>query len=513
MKKQQTSQRKQAAPKKRIAVFDQVLLWLFGVVALAFVAVILLLNMLPIQFLLVIVLGVLIGFLILFLLFLGKRGARVLGRILTLFMATLLGFVSVYGFQTQQSLSDIAGATVRISDMSVVVLLNDAATDIQGAKDYSFGAQIATDAETVNTVVGKIESEVGQMITTRDYAVADTLVNALYSGEVEAILLNEASRSFIEETHPAFSTETKVIASYSAEVEVEIEQTVEDIATEPFTVYISGIDVRGSISTTSRCDVNILATINPNTHQVLLTTTPRDYYVELPYADYALDKLTHTGVHGVDASMETLEHLYGIDIDYYARVNFTGMEDIVDAMGGITVYSEFTFSAADEFGTYYYTEGENQLNGAEALMFSRERASFTDGDLQRGRNQMAVIEGMINKLLSPAIITNYSSLLASVSDSMETSMSNQEITDLVRSQIDSPASWDILSQEVTGSFDSRSTYSMSQLLSVIIPDEESVATASAAIQHILDGGVGMPPLPTVAEEATDDDTTEGDSAE
>ena len=249
-------------------------------------------------------------------------------------------------------------------------------------------------------------------------------------------------------------------------------------------MYISGIDTRGGVSAKSRSDVNILATVNVDTHQVLLVSTPRDYYVPLPISNGQPDKLTHAGIYGVDVSMGTLEMLYGVPIDYYFRVNFSGFEKIIDALGGITVYSEYEFTTA---AGYHFNVGDNTMNGEQALSFARERYSFSSGDRQRGKNQMAVIKAVINKAMSPAILSNYTELMESISGNFETSMPYDVIADLVREQLDKGGSWNVVTYSVDGTGDSRKPYSLSTNAYVMIPDQSTVDAAIEKINQVRSG--------------------------
>ena len=263
------------------------------------------------------------------------------------------------------------------------------------------------------------------------------------------------------------------------------------ITTEPFVVYLSGVDNRGDLTEDARSDVNILAVVNPLTKRVALVNTPRDYYVDLAGTD-SKDKLTHAGLYGVETSMATLGDLYGIEVDHYVRINFAGFIDIVDALGGIDVYCDEAFTSVGSPGYYDPTdfeEGWNHLDGAAALAFARERHAFATGDIQRGINQMKVIDAMLDKIKSPALLTSYSRLLAAVSDNFVTSLSSNQITALVRMQLSDFAAWDIENYSVTGS-SSSSTHCYSaqgQKLYVMKPDEDSVAGAQALIQSVLSG--------------------------
>ena len=262
-----------------------------------------------------------------------------------------------------------------------------------------------------------------------------------------------------------------------------------DVAEEPFTIYVSGNDSYGEVTLEEgRSDVNILLTVNPNTRQILMTTTPRDYYVELPFGEGCWDKLTHAGNYGIDCSMQTLERLYDVEIDYYLRVNFSGFESIVDALGGVEVYSDYAFTSLHS--GYYFDVGYNSVDGAEALAFVRERYAFEEGDVQRGKNQMAMIRAIMDKATSPAVISGYLSLMDSVSDSFITNMPKGSISDLVKMQLNEGGSWNIVSNSVNGYVSEAYTYSdSSQLLSVMMQDEASVQHASELIEKCENGEV------------------------
>ena len=283
------------------------------------------------------------------------------------------------------------------------------------------------------------------------------------------------------------------------------------ITTEPFVVYLSGVDNRGELTEDARSDVNILAVVNPVTKRVALVNTPRDYYVDLAGTD-SKDKLTHAGLYGVETSMATLGDLYGIEVDHYVRINFAGFIDIVDALGGIDVYCDEAFTSVGSPGYYDPTdfeEGWNHLDGAAALAFARERHAFATGDIQRGINQMKVIDAMLDKIKSPALLTSYSRLLAAVSDNFVTSLSSNQITALVRMQLSDFAAWDIENYSVTGS-SSSSTHCYSaqgQKLYVMKPDEDSVAGAQALIQSVLSGE----PAPAADSAASGETSSEAES--
>ena len=263
------------------------------------------------------------------------------------------------------------------------------------------------------------------------------------------------------------------------------------ITKEPFVIYLSGVDTRGELTEKARSDVNILAVVNPATKRVALINTPRDYYVDLAGTS-SKDKLTHAGLYGVETSMATLGNLYGVNVEHYIRINFAGFISIIDAVGGVDVYSDQAFTSVGSPGYYdptTFAEGWNHLDGKSALAFARERHAFASGDIQRGINQMKVIDAMVNKLKSPTVLMSFSKLMDAVSDCFVTSLSQEQISALVRMQLSDLANWDIQSYSVTGSSGKSSQcYSAKgQSLYVMKPDESSVAQAKELIASVLGG--------------------------
>ena len=400
---------------------------------------------------------------------------RYTGMIISLLMTIILAVISMGMMKTDDVLKKVGGATYKTDNMVVVVKKGDSAKSIEDAEDYRFGYQTAVDQKNTDKMFKKIESEVGKDVKSEEYSSLTDEAQALLDGKVDAAVFNEGYMSMIDETIDGFSEKVKILYQYGVKTKVKSEKKA-DVA-EPFNVFISGIDVAGPITTNSRSDVNIIMTVNPNTKQILLTTTPRDYYVTIPgVSGDARDKLTHAGIYGVDASMATLEKLYGIDISYYARVNFTSLETIVD------VNSEVEF----EQNGYSFHKGINHMNGAQALTFSRERHSFAEGDNQRGKDQEAVLTAIIQKATSPAIIKSANEILTTVSDCVETNMTSDEMAKFINMQLNNGVSWNIESQAASGTGDTQACYSSgTQLLYVMWPDENVVSDVSEKMQKVL----------------------------
>ena len=413
-----------------------------------------------------------------------KGKAFILGIIISILLSLICGAGGYYVHSVTAAMKKVGGATYKTDNMVVIVRKDDPAKSLKDIIDYTVGYQTALDEANTKRMKSELKKETDKMgkhqLEYKKYESLDTLGKALLDNEVGAVIYNEPFTEMIDELIEGYADKVRILYQYGIHTEIEEEEKAG--VDKPFNVYISGIDVYGPITSNSRSDVNIIMTINPQTKKILLTTTPRDYYVQIPgISGGAKDKLTHAGIYGVDRSMATLESIYDIDIQYYARVNFTSLIKMVDILGGVDVNSEYAFSA----GGYSFNKGMNHLTGKSALAFARERHSFAGGDNQRGRNQEAVITGMINKALSPAILTNANNLLASVSDSVETNMSQEEMSQLIRQQLDEGGSWSIESVNATGIGDKKSCYSSgSQLLYVMHPSQDSITAIKAKMKEV-----------------------------
>ena len=437
----------------------------------------------PVKYLVPLIIVLLILFMITHALqYLKNNVSRYLGQIISLLMTIILAVGSVALLKTDDVLKAVGGATYKTDNMVVVVKKDDKADNIMDAENYRFGYQTVVDQKNTKKMVKDVEKVIGRDLKAETYESLTDEANGLLNGNIDAAIFNEGYISLIDESVEGFSDQVKILYQYG--IKTEIKEEKQASVDEPFNVFISGIDVAGPITTNSRSDVNIIMTVNPQTRKILLSTTPRDYYVTIPeVSGEKRDKLTHAGIYGVDRSMATLENLYGIDISYYARINFTSLVKIVDALGGVDVDSDYEFTTLH--GNYKINKGMNHLNGEQALGFARERYSFEDGDNQRGRDQEKVLTAIIHKAMTPAILKNANELIAGVSDSVQTNMTSEEMSKFIQMQLDDPSSWNVESQAVSGKGDSQSCYSSgSQLLYVMWPDETAVQNAADQIKKL-----------------------------
>lgn len=410
---------------------------------------------------------------------------NIIGKIVSILLSLVLLMGSLYVAKGNSVIDKITGANSQTTRISVMVLKDSSYEKLSDLKDETILTNTSVDTDKMEEAIEALNKEESSIKTEEidDFA---KMADCLYDGTTKAILVNEAYYAILETNHQNFESETKVIWTYEIDEEVnDISKNV-DVTKKVFTVYISGIDTTGPVSTVSRSDVNMLVTVNPKTKQILMTSIPRDYYVTL--ADRGQkDKLTHSGISGVENSVKTIEGFMGIDINYYARVNFTSLVTMVDALGGITVNSPVAFTTMH--GNYQIVKGDNQMDGAKALGFVRERYGLSGGDNDRVKNQQRVLAAMLKKMMSSKIITNYSDILNAVAGSFETNMSSSEITSLLQMQLNDMASWDIMQIQLSGHGTMMTGGAMmpNNRLYYMIPDEDSVSNATSLIKKMAEG--------------------------
>ena len=406
-----------------------------------------------------------------------------LGKIVSILMSIVLMVGSIYIVKSEDLLNSISDSTTQTNTISVIVLKKSSYQELEDVVDCVFGynSSVGTDALTVT--LDAIIEEIG-MIESVDYEDFDLMAQSLYDGDCEVVVMDEAYRVILENEYESFDSDTRVIWQYNYETALENFAKNVEVTEQAFIVYISGIDTTGSVSTLSRSDVNMVVAINPTTKQILMLSIPRDYYVDM--GDIGYDKITHAGLYGIQTSVETVENLLDIEVNYYAKVNFTSLVNIVDALGGITVYAS---QDADLMHGGSVTEGYNEMDGELALSFARERYSYIDGDNQRVKNQQEVLKALIDKATSAAILTNYSDVLSAIYDSMETNMSTSEITSIIKMQLRDGAEWEIQTCQLSGS----ETYMYggalmpSYYLYYTLPDQDSIDECVGYINNVLNG--------------------------
>ena len=417
--------------------------------------------------------------------FIKKKIAKVFTLLLLIFGITL-GSIGVFGIQQFVSVTSKLNETAAVSNytMSIAVLKD---TEIESVSQLeSVAAPIDNDQENVQKLIDDVQKNQQQTLTVTSIESYLEAYKQLQSGEVKAIVLNEAFENIIESEYPNHADTIKKIYTMGVKKKVKGPKASKG---NGMTIYVSGIDTYGPINSVSRSDVNILMTVNTDTKEVLLTTTPRDSYV--PIADGGnnqYDKLTHAGIYGVDASIHTLENLYGIDINYYARLNFTSFLKLIDLLGGIDVYNDQEFNAHTNDGKHYPV-GNLHLNSTDALGFVRERYALADGDRDRGRNQQKVITAIIQKLTSAEVLANYSAVIQGLQESVQTNMPVEVMTDLVNRQLETGGKYDVQSQDLkgTGRMDLPSYAMPGSQLYMMEVNQDSLASVKAAMTSVLKG--------------------------
>lgn len=403
----------------------------------------------------------------------------IISLIIILFVSGIYIYVTNYALATISFLGDVFQETKETDEYYLIVRKDSSYDKVEDVKDKNVHFfQVADD------VKSNLTKKVSVTLVNQENLL--DLGNKLIDKNVDVILTSATQYSMLGDEIKNFKESTKIL--YTIKHEIQTNTKAEDanskynIKSGKFNVYISGIDTSGNISNVSRSDANILMSINTNTHEALLTSIPRDYYVTL-HSYGAKDKLTHSGIYGINETVKTAEDLLDTDINYYVRVNFTTVIKLVDKLGGIDVYSDYNFSRDG----YNFKKGYNHINGDAALVFSRERYSFASGDNQRVKNQQYVIEAIMKKVLnSTTLLTKYTDILDSLKGSFQTNIAQDDISSLVKDQINNMSSWTIKSNSLTGTGASSSTYSMgSTKLYVMVPNSTSVTSAKEKIDEVL----------------------------
>ncbi len=453
------------------------------IVSTVFICLLFYMNVLPLKYTLTI-LGILTFFdgcsLLILNYKLVKKKIKKVVSVICIIVIILMSIVSILIARTLGVLIGNGDSKYKLENYSVIVLKTSEYEKLEDIKNKTVGYY--DNGVNSNEIENRLKKEI--KINFKSYKSSDTQVQDLLNSKVDAIVLEDSIKSIMEEEIENFSNSIKVIYTFSIKKEVESTLKDVDVTKDCFAIYISGIDTYGKISSVSRSDVNIVAIINPKNKQVLLISIPRDYYVQLHGTTGYKDKLTHAGIYGIDMSIQTIEDLLDIYINYYVKVNFTSVIDIVDALDGVSVYSDYTFIS---YSGYSFKKGYNEVNGEQALDFARTRKAFTDGDRQRGKNQQALIEALIRKASSKAIITKYSSLLSAVDGKYQTNMSVKKITSLIKKQLNDMTPWNITSYSLTGSDSTNYTYTYNQLLYVMEPNQSSIDEARELIDKVLKG--------------------------
>lgn len=459
------------------------------------------LNLLPLEIeysILALLCVVALIFLVLFI-----RARKVLWRTILCLVCALLtaafGVGDVYVFKTHNML-DIVSRNDEVSEnkVSLYVLSEAGIENAEQLQDQSIGFFLRTDPEGEKKIKSELKAKGVTNYEKKDYESLPQLVKALYEGEIQAIVLDDAYAASVDDldSYPNFKQDSKSILTVKYQTEnLNSAKMVSDITKEPFTILISGNDTEGEIDQLSRSDVNMLVTVNPATHVVLMTSLPRDTYTPIYCTPETAciygqnDKLTHSGLTGINTTKETIEKLLDVEINYTIRVNFTSVIDVVNALGGVDVEIEPGL-AIEKFWTDHgrgVTEGKNHLDGRGALALARERYQYEDGDYQRIRNQRIVLKAILDKAMSPELLVRYASLMDSFANAFETNLTKGEITDLVKYQLKDNPKWKFYEYSIVGSGEMLFSPELGDIASVQVPSEYSIEKARKYIDEVIDG--------------------------
>lgn len=452
-----------------------------GVISIIVLWLVYFINVLPMEYFIVLCFLLLIIDVIVIALLLSFGTIKnILGGFFSLLLIVTMIVGINYELNTLDFFKQFGFNEYKTENYGIYVLKNSNYENIVDLENKSIGHLELKKNAGLNKMVDKITKKIE--FKSKTYDDIYSMVSDLIGEKIEGIILEEAQVEILKEENYNEYELLKSIYGDAIELSIKKNKSNIDITKDSYNIYISGIDTYGNITNVSRSDVNILATVNPVKKEILLTNIPRDYYVKLhSFNEY--DKLTHAGIYGIDESISTIEDLLDTKINYYVKVNFTSLIDIVDALDGIVVNSNYSFTTVDG---YSFKKGNNYLDGKEALSFARERKAFKEGDRIRGENQQLILTSIINKATSTKIITNYTEILKAVKGKFITNIKDEEITKLIKMQFSDGKAWNIKSISVNGvdSYDYVYSYKKNKLY-VMRPIQETVDNAKGKIKDVM----------------------------
>lgn len=430
---------------------------------------------------------------------------RILAGVIALCMCMGLAYGNYFIFKTDNTFDVVTSlADSKATTTSIVVLKSSSIKKEKDLKGKKIGTILDMDKKPTKRMLDDLNKD-NIKYTTKDYSNLDELMEAFYSGEVDVICLNEKYRDILHETQAyfTFQTDTRIVHQNVHYTKVEKNDNpsdpVNDISKDAFTVLVSGNDSYGTLQdSNTRSDANLLLTVNPKTGTILMTSIPRDYYVELicpdddpelacPEGSY--DKLTHSGLMGVKSTEETIEKALGIKINYNVRINFSSVVNLVDALDGI----DLDIKKGEEVDIFYVNSqpglsvGKHHVDGETALAFARERHAYLDGDNQRVRNQQKVFKAIFKRIISPKMITNYGKFMDAIAVAFDTNLSGDEISKFVKYELDNMPNWKIESYAIVAEPDYQFCYQSQSYASVVAQNDVMNEIAKKKIQAVLKG--------------------------
>lgn len=403
---------------------------------------------------------------------------RAIGTFLSIIYLIFLILAIIYELNTIGFLKKLGFKNYKTENYSILVLNDSKYEKIEDLEKKNIGS-LEFNNDGLKESKEKVEKKIS--VNFKTYNDISELKKDLLQKKIEGMLIENSILAILTEDDSEFANSYKVVYDFSIDVETKDIAKKVDITKDPFNIYVSGIDTYGAVSSVSRSDVNMVITVNPKTNKILITSIPRDYYVPLAGKN-GKDKLTHAGIYGVETSVKTIEDLLNTKINYYIKVNFTSLIKVVDALGGVKVYSKYKFTSLDG---YNYKEGYNNVNGEKALSFVRERKAFNGGDRVRVENQAAMIKALVEKATNPSIITKYNNLLKTLDKLFVTNLNMEDITEFIKKQIDDLKPWEVENQALDGKDDYQYTYSYKGAkLYVMSPDNETVINAHNKIEEM-----------------------------
>lgn len=481
---------KQKKKKLKKSILFRMLAFLCFIISLIAVFNIYRLGILPMKYFLIILLFFIFINILVFCLVKSKNWKkRMIGSFFSILFSIIIGICIFYENETLTFLNSAFASKEQIENYQILVLNSSNYGSLKEIKTGKIGVPFKDYSEGAKLMQTELKKRTSLTLQECDNS---SMVESLLEKNFRAIVMEEAQKNLFMEMNDEFKENVKVLDTIQVTVKNKLKTKDLEITKTPFHVYLSGSDDYGKINQVSRSDMNMLLTVNPVTHKILLTSIPRDYYVTLSGMNGANDKLTHASLYGMETSLKTLESLLDIKIDYYVKINFSSLINLVNAVDGVEVESDTAFTASyyDEpvkkWVDYDFVEGKNYLDGKQALAFSRERKSFALGDRKRALHQQLVLNALIDKVISPSIIVNYTKILNALNGSFDTNFTYEEIISFLQNQLKKNDEWEVSSNILEGTDATARVYSMSSINTYVMkPDQESILEAQLLMNQIM----------------------------
>jgi LCP family protein required for cell wall assembly len=383
-----------------------------------------------------------------------RRKDKVLKNLFLMFISLVYAFALFFiAFNIDKVMTKLGNvsSTDTVYSTSLITLSSNKISDIKDIGNDKIGILIDEYSYEGFIIPYEVKKELNLKNEYMRYDNYVVLLQELLEGKIKYVFVPSNYKSMFNSTPGLEDIETKTKEIYSKEkkVKIKVERKEQSNLTKPFTVLIMGVDSHkdGIKGASFNGDSLILLTFNPKTLSSTILSIPRDTYTNITcFKEQRRNKITHAAWYGETCMINTISKMFDIKIDYYVKINFKGVVDLVNAVGGVEVDVPYSFCEQDSLrrwgkNTVYVKKGLQTLNGEQALALARNRhpnpsrcsrewTNYTSNDFVRGQMQQIVVKGLMNKVKDVRSLDIFYEILDTISNNMETSLSTKEILSL-----------------------------------------------------------------------------------